>query len=161
VALARRDDSPVSFLSRWQPLRDEDAHTALVFGFLRHAPTAVALDRWLRSTLARPVSAVPLPETSFWPTFSSIVRGSQYTEPELVFAADDGAQLTVIVEVKPGYDMFNLAQLSREVIDVANETDARRIACVMVGADLGPPSSTAGRNRSVLRQRPPCRSLSR
>jgi hypothetical protein len=41
----------VSFLSRWQPLRDEDAHTALVFEFLRFAPTTVALDPW--RTVAR------------------------------------------------------------------------------------------------------------
>ncbi len=29
----------MSYLSRWLPLVDETAHTALTFGFLRHAPT--------------------------------------------------------------------------------------------------------------------------
>jgi hypothetical protein len=134
----------VSFLSRWQPLRDEDAHTALVFGFLRHAPTTVALDRWLTSTLGRPVSALPLERSSFWPSLESVVEGSQFTEPELVFEANDGGLLTVVIEVKPGYGMFMLGQLSREVIDVANVTGARRIASVMVGADLGPPASNVG-----------------
>jgi hypothetical protein len=49
--------------------------------------------------------------------------------------------LTVVIEVKPGYDMFTLAQLGREVVDVAHATRARRIACVMVGADLAAAAS--------------------
>src|SRR5713226_5000354 len=120
----------MSFLSRWQPLRDEDAHTALVFGFLRHAPTHAALDIWLSRTLGRPVSAEQFERSCFWPTVPSVISGSHYTEPELVLAADDGAPLTVVVEVKPGYDMHAVEQIGREVIDVAYDSRERRIACV-------------------------------
>jgi hypothetical protein len=134
----------VSFLAHWQPLRDEDAHTALLFGFLRHAPSVAALEPWLARTLGRPVAAEPLQRVSFWPSLRSVVEGSQQTVPELVFAADDGKPLVVVVEVKPGYDMHTLEQISREVVDVAQAHDARRIACVMVGADLGRPASNDG-----------------
>jgi hypothetical protein len=45
----------VKFFSRWQPVRDEDHLTALVFGFLRHAPAVAGIDAWLTLTLCRPV----------------------------------------------------------------------------------------------------------
>ena len=51
--------------------------------------------------------------------------------------------------MKPGYEMFVPDQLSREVIDVANATGAVRIACVMVGADLGRPAGTSGWEASI------------
>src|SRR5688572_22230418 len=53
---------PLTFLSHWQPLRNEDAHTALVFGFLRHADPEYGLGPWLTSVLQRerPVTAAPL-----------------------------------------------------------------------------------------------------
>jgi hypothetical protein len=95
----------MKFFSKWQPLRDEDAHTALVFGFLRHAPTSVALDVWLTRVLGREVRASRLKPESFWPSLISVVPGSSYTEPEIVFSVDDGQPLTVVVEVKPGYGM--------------------------------------------------------
>jgi len=132
----------VSFYSRWQPLLDEDRHTALVFGFLRHAPVALALGPWLEQVLDRKVKPTALQPSSFWPNLPSVVEGSEWTEPELVFDADDGQTLKVIVEVKPGYDMHLLAQISREVIDVAKTSGVKRIAIVMVGADLGRPGNT-------------------
>lgn len=134
----------MSFLSRWQPLNDENAHTALVFGFLRHAPAQAALDVWLSRTLGRSVSAEPFERSCFWRTVPSVIPGSHYTEPELVLIADDGAPLTVVVEVKPGYDMHAVEQIAREVIDVSHDSRERRIACVMIGADLGRPPSSEG-----------------
>lgn len=134
----------MSFYSRWQPLLDEDRHTALVFGFLRHAPVGLALVPWLERVLDRPVTAEPLAASSFWPTLPSVVAGSEWTEPELVFDADDGQPLKVIVEVKPGYEMHELSQIAREVVDVAASSGGARAAMVMVGADLGRPASTDG-----------------
>src|SRR5262249_30566750 len=58
--------------------------------------------------------------------------------------ADDGAPLLVVVEVKPGYDMHTVDQICREIVDAANTTGLKRVACVMVGADLGRPASTDG-----------------
>jgi hypothetical protein len=145
------DDPTVSFLSYWQPLKDEDAHTALVFGFLRHAPAQAALDPWLSRTLDRDVSAEPLERSCLWPIVPAVTPGFQYTEPELVLTAHDGAgELIVVVEVKPGYDMFSLEQIRREVIDVAHDRDALRVACVMIGADLARPPSTTGWLQKVL-----------
>jgi len=152
IPLSSSDDALVGFLTHWQPVRDENALTALVFGFLRHAPNASALDRWLTSTIRRPVSALSLERSSFWPSLSSIVDGSQFTEPELIVAADDGAPLTIVIEVKPGYSMFDVDQLSREMIDVAHAMGTRRVALVMVGADLGPPLSSIGWEERIRRE---------
>jgi hypothetical protein len=132
----------VSFYSRWQPLVDEDRHTALVFGFLRHAPADLGLGPWLEEVLRRTVSAIALEPSSFWPNLPSVVVGSVSTVPELVFEADDGQPLNVIVEVKPGFGMHYIDQIAREATDVASSTGATRIAVVMVGADLGRPAST-------------------
>jgi len=126
----------MKYLSHWQRLDNEDKHTALLFGFLRHAPVESALNPWLTSILKRQVTAEPLEQSSFWPRLRSIVPGSLLTEPELVFQADDGKPLplSVVIEVKPGHDMHYLDQVRREVVDVASARGARRIACVMVGA---------------------------
>src|SRR6266849_8616996 len=133
----------MSFYSRWQTLIDEDRHTALVFGFFRHAPVSIALEPWLTQVLARPVRPQPLRPGSFWPVLPSIVAGWTSTEPELVFdASDDVGPLKVVVEVKPGSEMHTFEQISREVLDVATVTGASRIALVMIGADLGPPATT-------------------
>jgi hypothetical protein len=129
----------LAYFSSWQPLVDEDAHTALTFGFLRHAPVEAALRPWLCSVLGRSATAPKLDIASFWPTYRSIFKGLQWTEPELVFAADDGAPLTVVIEAKPGYGQQRREQVAREVVDTAHKTGAKRIVCVMVGADLGPP----------------------
>jgi hypothetical protein len=128
----------VKYLSNWQPLVNEDRHTALLFGFMRHAPID-ALNSWLSSILDRPVEATPLGQHAFWPNLPSVMPGSVITQPELVFDADDGSPVTVVVEVKPGYDMLELGQICREVVDVANARSALRVSCVMVGADLNPP----------------------
>jgi len=141
----------VSFYSRWQPLVDEDRHTALVFGFLRHAPVELALNPWLSTVLERPVDAAPLEASSFWPSLPSVVAGSEWTEPELVFDADDGRPLKIIIEVKPGHDMHHLSQLVREVIDVAAHSGTERAAIVMVGADLGRPASTTSWDAEIAR----------
>lgn len=129
----------MSYLSRWQPLVDENAHTALTLGFMRHAPTALALEPWLSKILERGISAAPLTRKAFWPTYPSVVEGSTSTEPELVFLVDDGAPLTIVIEAKPGYAQQMLEQITREVVDTAHNTSSERIACIMIGADLGPP----------------------
>jgi hypothetical protein len=128
----------MKYLSNWQPLVNEDRHTALLFGFMRHAPVE-ALDSWLSLTLGRSVEAVPLRQQAFWPNLPSVIPGSLMTQPELVFEADDGSPLTVVVEVKPGYSMLELDQICREVVDVANARGASRVSCLMVGADLNAP----------------------
>jgi hypothetical protein len=132
--------APLRFYSRWQPLLDEDRHTALVFGFFRHAPASFALDPWLSEVIGRSVRSCPLEPQCFWPTLLSVVEGSIETEPELVFDVDDDVgRLRVVVEVKPGYGMHTIEQVTREVIDVAAPGRAPRIVLVMIGADLGPP----------------------
>ena len=65
----------MSFYSRWQPLVDEDRHTALVFGFFRHAPVADALEPWLERVIGRPLKATPLRPDSFWPNLRQWLRG--------------------------------------------------------------------------------------
>jgi hypothetical protein len=35
----------MKFYSIWQPLKNEDAHTALAFGFVRHAPAELVCNR--------------------------------------------------------------------------------------------------------------------
>jgi hypothetical protein len=138
----------VKYFATWQPLRSEDAHTALTFGFLRHAPTELALTPWLGLALGRQVTAGPLKPQNFWPMYDSVMVGNQWTEPDVVFEADDGDPLLVIIEVKPGLAMHVFDQVSREIIDVASTETAPRIALVMIGADLGaPPELDAWRNR--------------
>jgi hypothetical protein len=46
--------------------------------------------------------AEPLEAASFWPTFVSVAEHSSFTVPELVFQAEDGQPLTIVVEVNPG-----------------------------------------------------------
>lgn len=105
----------MKYFSSWQPLIDENAHTALTFGFLRHAPPAAALEPWLSCVLERPVTAPPLGVARFWPRYQSIVEGHLWTEPELVLQADDGSPLTVVIEAKPGYAQQRREQVVREV----------------------------------------------
>jgi hypothetical protein len=133
----------VKFFAAWQPPEREDAQTALAFGFLRHAPVAHALHPWLTEVLERPVRADPLEPEHFWPSYDSVLEGHHWTEPELVFDADDGEPLVVVVEVKPGLGMHTFPQISREVVDVAASEGARRVALVMIGADLGEPAEVA------------------
>jgi hypothetical protein len=73
----------VKFFATWQPLHNEDAHTALAFGFMRHAPTEEALAPWLAEVLGREVTPEPLEHENFWPTYGSVVESSQWTEPEI------------------------------------------------------------------------------
>lgn len=130
----------MKYLSNWQPLTNEDRHTALLFGFMRHAPVHNALNPWLLEVLGRRVDAEPLSQNTFWPRLPSIVPGSATTEPEIVFRAqDEDGPFTVVVEVKPGYGMMGPDQICREVVDVASSSDASRVACLMIGADLGAP----------------------
>ena len=100
---SRRPTLRVSFFTHWQPLHNEDAHTALVFGYLRHAPAKHGLEPWLTATIARPVTAPELEHGSFWPAYLSGHEGQQRTFPDLGFDANDGGQLLVLVEVKPGF----------------------------------------------------------
>lgn len=129
----------MSYYTHWQPLKDENAHTALAFGFLRHVPVEHGLNAWLSEVLERPATATPLAAEDFWPRYSSSVAGSVWTEPELVFDADDGDALKIIIEAKPGYGQQRCEQVAREVIDTARAEGAARVACIMVGADLGAP----------------------
>ncbi len=125
----------MKYYTRWQPLIDEDAHTALTFGFMRHAPIDVALAPWLSEVLHSNVVPSPLMPQSFWPRFPSVVDGSAWTEPELVFDAHDGKPLVVVVEAKLGFDAQRLEQVSRELVDVINDCQCPRIALIMVGPD--------------------------
>ena len=135
----------MSFLANWQPLRDENAHTALTFGFLRHAPVEHALNPWLTDVLERPVTArQPLTHESFWPSHPSIYEGLRRTEPDLAFFADDVEPLLIVVEAKPGFSQQELMQISREVVDAAAYTGEQRVALIMIGADRGVPAVTAG-----------------
>jgi len=129
----------VKFDSHWQPLRNEDAHTAMVFGFLRHAPTSFALDPWLAEVLDRPAVGEPLDVSSFWPHYVSSEDDRAFTEPDVVIQADDGQPLLVVVEVKPAYGQHTADQLAREAVDAARQGKPERIAVVLVGADLGAP----------------------
>ena len=133
----------MKFFSNWQPLIDEDAHTALTFGFFRHAPTQQALQPWLRGVLGRDAAPVPLEHANFWPSYDSRIEGRHRTEPEMVFEADDGGNLLVIVEVKPGLGMHTFEQISREVVDVTTAERAPRVALIMIGADLGEPAEVS------------------
>jgi hypothetical protein len=126
--------------SVWQPLDDEDQRTAMVFGFLRHAPVEHGLSRWLSEILERAVVAKPLEPEDFWPGYTSHMPNCTATYPELVFEAEDAAgPLHVVVEAKPGSGMHTTEQLAREVVDTAHEEPAPRIALIAIGADLGAP----------------------
>lgn len=133
----------------WQPLRTEDARTALVFGFFRHAPVEDGLNKWLREVLHRAVSALALEPSNFWPRFDSVIDGHRLTEPELVIDANDGEPLVVVVEAKPGYGMHQQEQLVREVVDTANALSASRLALIAIGADLGEPPEIASWRRAA------------
>jgi hypothetical protein len=50
----------MKYFSGWQPLVHEDQYTALLFGFMRHAPAALALSPWLSGLFGRPVE-LPAP----------------------------------------------------------------------------------------------------
>ena len=110
----------------WQPLVNEDAQTALVFGMLRHLPVERALIPWLQGVLGRAVKAEPLRPDSFWPRYDSVFDGANWTEPELVSEIDDGEPLLVIVENKPGFSGHRLEQLAREAVDTAKTEEPRR-----------------------------------
>jgi hypothetical protein len=130
----------MKFFATWQPLRNEDAHTALVFGFMRHAPNELALDPWLSEVLGRPVTTQALGTEAFWPSYPSVVAGRTRTEPELVIDANDGRPLRVVIEAKPGFGQHDFGQIAREIVDVASADGADRVALVMLGADLGAPA---------------------
>lgn len=135
----------MKFFSRWQPLVDEDAHTALVFGFMRHAPVKAMLEPWLTNLLGRHVTVdEPLAPHDFWPNYRSRMEGRTRTEPELVFAADDGRPLLIVVEVKPSFGQHYVEQIVREAVDTAGERRPARLAVIMVGADLARPAETSG-----------------
>ncbi len=129
----------MGFYSHWQPLVDENAHTALAFGFFRHAPTALALNPWLTKVLDREVTADTIQPANIWPPYPSIVEGWTSTEPDVVFRAHDGEPLTVVIEAKPGHGRQSLDQITREAVDVSRNDGCGRVACVMLAADLGPP----------------------
>jgi hypothetical protein len=144
----------VKFYSNWLPLKNEDAHTALVFGFLRHAPVDLALNPWLKGILGRDVLAARLEPMAFWPRFPSMLGDQHITEPDLAFPIDagEGNPCWVIVEAKPQYMQHTADQLSREVIDTVRGTGAQRVALIMVGADLGPPAEHQEWESSIRRQ---------
>jgi hypothetical protein len=131
----------MKLFSIWQPLSTEDARTALVFNFLRHAPPEAGLHPWISEVLGRPVKSQPLRPENFWPRYKSRLPEHHWTEPELVFTVDDGGPdpLWVIVEAKPGYGMHREEQLVREVVDTASGVAAQRIVLIAVGADIGEP----------------------
>lgn len=124
----------------WQPLETEDARTAMVFEFLRHAPAEKGLSPWLSKVLGREATVSGLNVEDFWPQYQSIVDGHHWTEPELVFeASDENGPFLVIVEAKPGFGMHDPAQLVREAVDTASAEKPTRIAVIAVGLDIGLP----------------------
>jgi hypothetical protein len=126
----------MKFYSVWQPLKNEDAHTALVFGFLRHAPPELALQPWLQKVLGPGVKTDSLSVGHFWPRYPSSEQ--EITEPDLAFPVD-GEDSWVIIEAKPSYQQHVAAQLAREVIDTVAATGASHVTLVMIAADLGEP----------------------
>ncbi|MGC9221654.1 MAG: hypothetical protein ACP5H2_09950 [Solirubrobacteraceae bacterium] len=141
----------MKFYSIWQPLKNEDALTALVFGFLRHAPAELALQAWLTQLTGEPVATGPLTSCDFWPRYESLVGGHQSTEPDLAFQLDASGSW-VIVEAKPLYKQHDPHQLGREAVDTVHATGAQRATVVMVGADLGAPVEYATFEAEVRRQ---------
>jgi hypothetical protein len=133
----------------WLPLELEDHQTALVFNALRHLPARQALEPWLSQALERPVTAGPLEVENFWPRLPSIIEGSTITEPELVFDADDGRPLLVVIENKPWVGGHTLDQITREAVDAAAAKNPKRVALVMVGADVSPPMDLADWRKQV------------
>lgn len=129
--------------AHWQPLKDEDAQTALVFGFMRHAPASLTLDVWLEQALGRSATGAPLTVGSFWPRYPAGKAGGMFTEPDVVVEADDGQSLLVVVECKPAYGQHTAEQLAREAVDSARARKVERVAVVLVGADLGAPADMA------------------
>src|SRR4051812_36289569 len=121
----------------------------MVFEFLRHAPAEHGLDAWLSRALRRPVSVKGLEVDDFWPSYDSIVKGHHWTEPELVFDADDGSPLLVVVEAKPGYGMHDPNQLTREAVDTANHERPERIAVIAIGLDVGLPVDAPGWSTAI------------
>ncbi|MCA1656685.1 MAG: hypothetical protein LC713_03075, partial [Actinobacteria bacterium] len=107
----------MGYYAHWQPLVDENAHTVLTFGFLRHAPPDSALNPWLSEVLQRAVTCQGLQADAFWPRYRSTVGGSVSTEPEVVFWARDSEPLLVVIEVKPWYGQHAIGQLRREAVD--------------------------------------------
>jgi hypothetical protein len=130
----------MKFFANWQPLNNEDAHTALVFGFLRHAPPGEALDPWLSDVLDQEVRVEELQRTDFWPRYPA--EDQNVTEPDLAFPvrAENEDNTWVIIEAKPHYHQHIATQLIREAVDTARHTGATRVALIMVGADLGGPA---------------------
>lgn len=130
----------LTFYSVWQPLGTEDAQTALVFGFLRHAPVEAGLQPWLAETLGREATTGPLAARDFWPSYASVLAHHVRTVPELVFdATDSGGQLVITVEAKRVPGGHELPQLVREAVDTAVATNAQRLAVIVVGVDVGQP----------------------
>jgi hypothetical protein len=137
----------MKYFSLWQPLIDEDAHTALVFGFLRHAPSAEALDQWLSNVLERRITAEPPEPDAFWPSYVSVMDGHHRTEPELVLdAVDERGRLIVIIEAKPGFAQHTKAQVTREIIDAASSESSERVCA---DHDRRRSVSAAGRGQVV------------
>lgn len=134
----------MKYFAHRQRLGPEDSLTALVFGFLRHAPAELGLAPWLTEIFDRAMRVEePLTPENFWPSYSSMMAGRTRTEPDLVFRAHDGRPVLVIVEVKPSFGQHNLEQIVREAVDTAAAEAPERLALVMVGADLGRPRHTA------------------
>jgi hypothetical protein len=134
----------VKFYSVWQPVRNEDALTAMTFGFLRHAPVEHGLTPWFTDALGRAVSASGLAVSDFWPSHWPAAGTHTRTEPDLAVLVSDGHPLLVIVEAKLDFGGHGFEQIRREVIDAAAHTGRERIELVMVGADRGAPAVTHG-----------------
>lgn len=132
----------MKFFANWQPLKNEDAHTALVFGFLRHAPADEALNPWLSDVLGHDVHVEQLQRADFWPRYPS--EDQDVTEPDLAFTAraEDQRHMWIVIEAKPHYHQHVATQLVREAVDTARHTGATRLALIMIGADLGAPAET-------------------
>jgi hypothetical protein len=121
------------FYRLWQPLdgASEDVHTALVFGYLRHAPAKAALAPWL-THVGEPVAVDELELDAHWPDYESVFGGTT-TQPELAFSAAIGGRMRLIVIENKIYEPHTLDQTHRELIDSVRKGDAIDATLVMVG----------------------------
>src|SRR4051794_14340325 len=122
------------FYAVWQPLggATEDAHTALVFAFLRHAPADAALAPWLNDVLDGDVTVGKLEIDAHWPDYDSAFGGT-ITQPEFSFrVACDGRPRLIVIENKI-YEPHTLQQTRRELIDSARAYGTMDVTLLLIG----------------------------
>lgn len=124
-----------SWRSVWQRADSEDERTALVFGFLRHAPVDVALQPLLEGILGVAVRVDPLERRHFWPAFPS---GSGRVIPDLCFpAAVAGERAMVVVEAKRTTEPHPRVQIRAEAAAAARDSSRPDLVVVLTVGSRG------------------------